>query len=148
MRKTTYTLVFITILASTLFVSCKDTADQKSTELVTKDKGTSVLIKSTLQQKEWEQFKVKTDSVIKNNYVRIAELKIKLKNSKKKTDSVYLKKIELIEDKNQALKTNLDSYTKKTTKNWNVFKKDFSNDLQQFEYSFEQFNAEFKSEDK
>lgn len=147
MRKSNYIIVFITMMATTLFISCKDDARPESTEVVTKDKGTSILIKSTLEQKEWEQFKLKTDSIIKENDLRIAELKIKLKNRKVKNDTLYFKKIKIIEEKNQALKTNLDSFAQKTTKNWSVFKQEFSTDLQQFEKSFDQFATEFANHD-
>ena len=78
-----------------------------------------------------------------SNDTRIAELKLKVENRKKTTDTLYLKKIKVLEEQNLALKTNLSAYEKKTTKNWNTFKTKFNEDLQKFDNAIEQFNSEF-----
>ena len=143
MQKTAYIILFTALLTTTLLVSCKDSVNQPSNEVLTKDKGTSILIESTLEQKEWETFKLKTDSIMNSNDTRIAELKLKVENRKKTTDTLYLKKIKVLEEQNLALKTNLSAYEKKTTKNWNTFKTKFNEDLQKFDNAVEQFNSEF-----
>jgi hypothetical protein len=143
MRKTAYTLLFISLLSTALLVSCKDSVDQKPNEIVTKDNGTSILIKSTLEQKEWESFKLQTDSIMNMNDTRIAGLKLKLEKRKKTADTLYLKKIKLLEDQNLALKTNLDVYEKTTTKDWSTFKKEFNEDLEKFDNAIKQFSTEF-----
>tara|TARA_R110002124_G_scaffold160092_6_gene327268 strand:- start:511 stop:948 length:438 start_codon:yes stop_codon:yes gene_type:complete len=143
MQKTAYIILFTALLTTTLLVSCKDSVNQPSNEVLTKDKGTSILIESTLEQKEWEAFKRKTDSIMNSNDTRIAELKLKVENRKKTTDTLYLKKIKVLEEQNLALKTNLNDYEKKTTKDWNAFKIKFNEDLKKFDSAIEQFNSEF-----
>ena len=44
MQKTAYIILFTALLTTTLLVSCKDRVNQPSNEVLTKDKGTSILI--------------------------------------------------------------------------------------------------------
>ncbi|MBU2061587.1 MAG: hypothetical protein KKH44_07055, partial [Bacteroidetes bacterium] len=106
MKKSIYTLATALLITGTTLVSCKENTENKGeeVEVITNDDGNSLMVKSATQNKEWEAFKVSTDSLINENDMRIAELKVKMNNTSKAADSTYKKKIAQLEERNAAMK--------------------------------------------
>ena len=65
---------------------------------------------------------------IKENEVRIAELKVKMKKPGKILDPLYEKKIEMLEQKNIDLKAKMEAYEKNQS-DWESFKREFNHDM-------------------
>lgn len=100
MKRSIYTLAFALLITGTSLVSCKQTSDESTIETNTEEvEGTSVMVKSTTQNKEWEAFKISTDSTINRNEMRIAELKVRMQDTKKSVDSSYQNKVIQLEEK-------------------------------------------------
>ncbi|NRT14643.1 hypothetical protein HNP99_000987 [Flavobacterium sp. 28A] len=130
MKRAIYTLAFALLITGTTLVSCKQTTEEETIEANTDEsEGTSVMVKSTTQNKEWEAFKISTDSTINRNEMRIAELKVRMKDSKKTIDSSYQNKVIQLEEKNQEMKMKLDNYKNDANENWDSFKTELNYDM-------------------
>jgi hypothetical protein len=73
-------------------------------------------------------FRLESDLKIKNNEVKIAELKLKINKPGTTLDEAYAQKIDSIEFKNDNLKKRMADY-EKTHSDWTKFKRDFNRDL-------------------
>jgi hypothetical protein len=144
MKKTVAKLLLSITLIGTIAQSCKDAPNKETSTPITKDIGTSVMIENTMQKKEWEQFKISIDSTININDIQIAELKIKMQKTKKTADSSAILQIKVLVDKNQAIKTKLNTYVNQTTKNWDTFKIGINHDLKDFAITLNQYTTENK----
>jgi hypothetical protein len=71
------------VLIGTTTQSCKQEPNLQESVSITNDEGTSVMIESSIQKKEWEQFKISIDSTINRNELHIAELKMEMQKTKK-----------------------------------------------------------------
>lgn len=78
--------------------------------------------------KDWETFKSDAEITIRNNEIRIAELRIKLKKEGTMLDPMYEKKIETLEQQNKDLKKRID-YFEKNQSDWETFKREFNHDM-------------------
>ncbi|MFZ4549860.1 MAG: hypothetical protein ACOYN4_20595 [Bacteroidales bacterium] len=78
---------------------------------------------------EWKAFKDESELKIRDNEIRIAELKTKIKKSGKELDAVYEKNIDALEQQNKAMKTRIDVYEKDFTSDWESFKREFNHDM-------------------
>lgn len=131
MKKSIYTLATALLITGTILVSCKENTENKGeeVEVITNDEGNSLMVKSATQNKEWEAFKVNTDSLINKNDMRIAELKVKMNNTGKAADSTYKNKITQLEERNAAMKVKIQSYKDDSSQNWDSFKTEFNHDM-------------------
>ncbi|MBW0179227.1 hypothetical protein [Sediminibacterium sp.] len=77
---------------------------------------------------EWKIFKNNAETTIKNNDIRIAELRVKMTKSGKTMDAVYASKIDAMELQNKNLKSRIDTYDKEKG-NWSAFKTEFGQDM-------------------
>jgi predicted RNase H-like nuclease (RuvC/YqgF family) len=137
MKKTIFTLVVATFIAGTVMISCKpSTKEGKESqdkvevakENVQDAKDSLAVAKKAATDEEWKAFKAQTDSVIKDNDARIAELKLKMKKTGKSIDAKYQKNIEILEQKNKDLKVKMDDYKNDVDSDWQSFKREFKHD--------------------
>ncbi|MDG2431726.1 hypothetical protein [Flavobacterium sp.] len=129
-------------LMSLSFLSCKQDPNRNLKSADSINEGKSILIESNVQKKEWEKFQITLDSTINANDIRIAEFKLKAKQGKKEIDSTTRYHINVLEEKNQIIKSKLNTFTNKTTKDWNNFKTEINQDLKDFEFSIKQFDTD------
>jgi outer membrane murein-binding lipoprotein Lpp len=78
---------------------------------------------------EWQAFKDETDIKIKENELRIAELKVKMKKSGKAIDAIYEKKIDDLEQQNMDMKARVEAYEQTGKTEWEAFKQEFNHDM-------------------
>jgi len=78
--------------------------------------------------KEWEIFKSDAEITIRNNEIRIAELRVKLNKQGTMLDPLYEKKIETLEQQNRDLKKRIEDYEKNNS-DWETFKREFKHDM-------------------
>ena len=77
---------------------------------------------------EWRVFKSDAEIKIKENEVRIGELKVKMKKSGKTFDAMYEKNIIALEQKNKDLRAKISNYESNQS-DWEAFKREFNHDM-------------------
>ena len=128
-------ILFITV---GLLSSCRSPEQQKKAAdaqvvIANNNLDTEIMNANNLAEKaataeELKTFKLESDLKIKNNEVRIAELKLKMNKPGVVPDKVYEKKIDSLELKNKNLKTRMGDY-ERSHSSWTKFKRDFNRDL-------------------
>jgi hypothetical protein len=132
MKKTIITLaVVVSVVSGTLFTACgpatpkeeaaKDQVQQAKDELKDAQKAATA--------EEWQAFKDESEVKIKDNEIRIAELKAKIKKSGKELDALYEKKIEALEQQNKDMKARISAYETNKKSDWESFKREFNHDM-------------------
>ena len=137
MKKSIFTLAIITCIAGTVLISCKpSTNEQKESQEkveIARDnvedaKDSLDVAKKAASEEEWNAFKSSGDSIINVNNLRIAGLKLKMKNTGKSIDVEYQKNIASMEQKNKDLKVKMDTYKNDVSSDWKSFKREFKHD--------------------
>jgi hypothetical protein len=137
MKKSIFTLAIVTGIAGTLIMSCKPaTKEEKESqekvevarENVQDAKDTLAMAKQAATEEEWIAFKKSNDSIIRVNDLRIAALKLKIKNTGNNIDSTYQKKVYVMEVRNKNLKVKMDAYKNDINSDWQSFKREFKHD--------------------
>lgn len=139
MKKTIFTTTIIMVVALTGISSCTSSeqkvenaearvaeAKQNLTNEI-KDSVTAVANAATAD--EWKMFKNDADATIKNNEIKIGNLKMKIKKLNTPRDIVYVNRINALEEQNQSLKNKINAYDNNHS-DWQTFKNDFSHDMQ------------------
>lgn len=153
MKKTILTLaIATTLLSGTIFTGCDSFKQKDTAEYDLKDAKENLmeakLEANTEAQKvatseEWKIFKSETEIKIKENEVRIAELKLKMQEPGKTLDAMKAKKIENLEQKNKDLKMKLDTY-ETSQSDWETFKREFNHDMDEFGQAFKDLTVNNK----
>jgi hypothetical protein len=137
MKKSIFALASIMVFAVTIVTSCKPKTaeEQESQEKVEDAKDNLAAAKDSLSvarreatDEEWIAFKNASDSTIIANDMKIAVLKLKIKNTGNKIDSSYQKSIYVIEQRNKNLKLKMDAYKNDVNSDWQSFKREFKHD--------------------
>ena len=82
----------------------------------------------TVSAENWETFMSESIATIRNNEIRISELKVKMKRPGKTLDVLYEKRINVLEQQNNALNIKIEAY-KENQSDWASFKREFNHDL-------------------
>lgn len=131
-------VVALVILAHAMFTGCQssaskmDSANDKVEEAredlkdAQQDAHAEAVKLATAE--EWTAFKTESDVKIKDNQIRIDELKVKMKKPGQTFDEMYAKSIENLEQKNRDLKTRIGAYETNQS-DWESFKREFNHDM-------------------
>jgi len=92
---------------------------------------------------EWKEFKNDSEIKIRNNEIRIAELKAKMKKPGTTLDPIYEKRIDTLEKKNRELKARVDNY-EKSQSDWETFKREFNHDMDELGQALKDFAVDNK----
>lgn len=142
MRKRISTFVMtITFLAGAIFMGC-ESSDQKiesaqdqvqdaKQNLQTVQNDANLEAQRVANAEEWAAFKNESELIIKNNEVRIAELKRKIKGSRKTLDALYTRKVDTLEQRNRDMEAKIGNY-EKNKNDWESFKREFNHDMDKF----------------
>ena len=134
-------IIVITGLAIT---SCKSNSNNVNEEYYTAQDAKKKIVNSEKEiasaqkdiysdfQKFIKEANTKIGCIEKN----ISELKLKSIEEKKETNEGYLIKIEDLKKSNDVLKTELDNYVHEGNGNWQIFKADFYQNLDELEIAF------------
>lgn len=137
MRQIIFALA-VTVFLTISVVSCKpDTRNgmaledkvQDAKENVQDAKDSLAVARKAATVEEWQAFKNSTDSIINENEVRIAELKLKMKKTGKSIDAKYKENIDVLEQKNKNLKAKTATYKNDRSADWQSFKREFNHDM-------------------
>lgn len=138
MKKTVFTLALSTFMAATVLVSCQDTSKKEeqakdNVEDARRDLDDAKEELSDARQaasaEEWEAFRESTDSTIRQNELRIAQMKANMKTTGKSIDAMYAKKIEELEQKNNNIKLQVQSYKNDRNSDWEAFREEYNRDM-------------------
>lgn len=139
MKKAIFMLALIATFATgTIITSCdsptQNAADAKANvqdakqDLKEAQRDADAAVLKAASAEEWKTFKSESDALIRDNEIRIAELKEKMKKTGKSIDAVYAENIAVLEQKNRDLKTRIDTY-EKSQNGWEAFKVEFNHDM-------------------
>lgn len=131
MKKTILTLVITMFVVTTAFVSCKPATKEEieAKENVQEANEELTEAKRAATAEEWQEFKDDMNEAIKKNDERIAELKLKMKNTGKSIDAEYEENIDALEQKNNDLKFKMEAYKNDANADWESFKREFNHDM-------------------
>jgi small-conductance mechanosensitive channel len=138
LNKSIFILALTTFLAGNVFTSCKSNTDKEedaienvqeakeNLENVTEDINNDAITKAN--DAEWQTYKADANKTIAENEVRIVALKKAMNKAGTTFDETYKKNIEVLEERNEALKTKISNYENNQT-DWASFKREFSSDM-------------------
>ena len=128
----------IAIIAGGIFTGCmsqaqKDEAARTKVENARKDLNEAkveaqVVAQKTATAEEWRLFKNESEIKIKDNEVRIAELKVQLNKPGTILDPLYVKRIDTLEEQNKGMRNRITVYEKNQS-DWESFKREFNRDM-------------------
>ena len=139
MKKIILTLVVATaFLTGTIFTGCQSSSQKEASardnlqeakqDLKDVQKDANEEAQKLANAEEWETFKSDAEIIIRNNEIRIADLRVKLNKEGKILDPMYEKKIETLEQQNKDLKRRIEDY-EKSHSDWETFKREFNHDM-------------------
>jgi hypothetical protein len=132
MKKTIISLVVVTTLISgAIFTGCgPSTPKEEAAKTEVKEAKEDLKdAQKAATAEEWKAFKDESELRIRDNEVRIAELKAKIKKSGKELDVLYEKKIDALEQQNKDMKARIDVYERNNKSDWESFKREFNHDM-------------------
>jgi len=117
MKKVIYPLAIALVLTAAIFTGCNTTPTTPEVEDA-RAKVDSAKLELKAAQKaataeEWEAFKTESETKIRINELSIADFKDRMSASARKSDAIYLEKIDKLEPKNKDMKARIDNYEKK-----------------------------------
>lgn len=145
----------LTILALFIpMISCQSNADkldnaqekvaEEREELAEAKKEANEVAQQVATAEQWQEFKTETERKIKENEIRIADLREKMKKSGKTLDSVYAKNIDDLEQKNKNLRTRMDQYDTQSS-DWERFKREFNHDMDELGQAIKDLTVDNKN---
>jgi predicted nucleic acid-binding Zn-ribbon protein len=132
MKKTILTLIIATaFFTGVIFNGCSPATPKEEAARAKVDDANEELkdARKAATAEEWKAFKDESELKIRDNEIRIAELKTKIKKSGKELDAVYERKIDALEQQNKAMKVKIDVYEKDVKSDWDSFKREFNHDM-------------------
>lgn len=138
MNKLITTFAFAAFITCTFFSGCQS-SDQKvesaqgklqdaAEDLDNIVKENKEAENKAAQAEEWKLFKAESEVRIKNNDLRIAELKAKMNTKGKMHDAFYANRIDELEQQNKHMTMRIDVYEKNHS-DWEAFKQEFNHDM-------------------
>jgi hypothetical protein len=138
MKKIKIALAIITLTAELIFSGCQ-TQTRKIEYAIANGlefnhnsktglKEVSEELKKAVNAQDWMMFKKASEFKIRDNDIRIAELKVKMQRRGKQPDPVYKKKLNNLENVNLEMKKKLEVYVGNKNE-WNSYKREFTYDL-------------------
>ena len=85
---------------------------------------------------DFQKFKKEAEGKIKENQMKITELKAKKSNDSKEVKAKYDKKVFALEKKNNELKSKIKKSSGTKTDMWTSFKREFTHDMEELGHAF------------
>ena len=146
-------VIFLTMTSSLLITSCQSTSEKvddakanvsdakQDLKEAVKDANTEAI--KIADEKEWLAFKEENEIKIKDNEIRVVDLKSKLKTIDRAKDALYSSQIELLEQKNKTMRERMNNYEKNQS-DWESFKREFNHDLDELGKALKDFTINNK----
>ncbi len=153
MKKSLIILAITTIVGGLTISSCKSNSDKKedAVEKVADANEDLKEVKSEVaddavmkaNDAEWQTFKTEANATIASNEARIAELKKAINKPGTTFDAAYSKSIDVMEARNNSLKTKITDYENNQT-DWDSFKREFKSDMNGLSKAFKDLSMNNK----
>ncbi len=153
MKKSIFTLAVTAFIAGTIFTSCDSQAEKKEAaqenvqnakeELNDVQNNANTEAKNQAKDEEWTAFKAETEKKIANNETRITNLKKVNQKTGKTFDTLFEKRIDVLEQRNKELKMRIDFYAK-IREGWESFKREWNHDMDELGVSLNNVKADVK----
>jgi preprotein translocase subunit SecF len=135
MKKLIFKLTLSLFLINAIFIGCETFSEKADST-----KNNVVEAKEEFLA-DIENFKADTADKIEANKQNIEALKARIEYAKKDVKAYSLKKIAILEQKNSEMKVKLDEYKEDGKDNWEIFKAEFSRDMDDLGKSFKNFTV-------
>jgi acetyl-CoA carboxylase carboxyltransferase component len=153
MRKFIYALAIIPIMTGTILTSCqhtagkvenaqdkvqdaKDKVQDASAEVIEAEQELNQALKDSIQQ-----FKKESEEKILANIKSLDEYKAIIANENMETKASFDKILIDLEQKNSDLRKKLDEFKEESQDKWQIFKTEFSHDMDELEKAFQDFTV-------
>ena len=144
MKKTTFSLAIITIMAVTMLTNCQTSANkyEKAQDKVQDAKNELIEAKSDLKKaqqdsyNEYLMFKKESDEKISAHDKNIAEFRARIAKEKMEVQGKYEMQLALLEKKNSDMKKKLVDYKEEGKDQWEMFKTEFNRDMDELGNAF------------
>ncbi|NTV84969.1 MAG: hypothetical protein HGA23_11835 [Bacteroidales bacterium] len=139
MKKIILVLVMVSVfLTGSVLTGCQSSAQKEASardnlqeakqDLKEVQKDANEEAKKLANAEEWNTFKSDAEVTIRNNEIRIADLRVKMAKQGTMLDPMYEKKIEALEQQNRDLRKRIEDY-EKSQSDWETFKREFNHDM-------------------
>jgi len=108
--------------------SARDNLQEAKQDLKEVQKDADEEAQKLANAEEWKTFKSDAEVTIRNNEIRIADLRVKMAKQGTVLDPMYEKKIEALEQQNKDLRKRIEDY-EKSQSDWETFKREFNHDM-------------------
>ncbi len=149
MKKTIFTLVITVFIAGTIFTACVSPSQklENAEENVIDAKNAVIEAQSDLNQAyqdsitEYQQFKIEAENRITANEKSIEELRTKIVSTNDENKVLYQTKLAELQKRNYELKIKLSEYKADEKDQWQEFKTEFKNDIEELGKAFSDFTV-------
>ncbi len=145
--------VVITLISGIAFIGCRSAAKREDAAQVKVQRAQQRLSEiqnstkedelKTVSAENWETFMSEAEVKIKQNEIRISEFKIKMKRPGTTLDVLYEKRINALEQQNDALNIKIEAY-KENQSDWASFKRELNHDLVELGQAFKDLTVSNK----
>jgi hypothetical protein len=137
MSKVKIILTGIILTATVTLFSCNEAAEKNGEIAVAEESKYELVepepkrevVQSDEVEKDYNIFKLETDRMLAENEAKMLALKIKLMTMNADTRTKFQKDLDVINEENEKLKSNIKSFKKGTRENWDIFKTTINKDV-------------------
>lgn len=152
MKKTIFKISVLTALAAgTILTGCqspqekeqdaREDVQEAKQDLNEAKQDANAEAQKAASEAEWKAFRAEAELKIRDNEIRIAELRAKMKESGKVMDKLYEKKIERLEEKNREMRAKMVAYENNQS-DWETFKREFNHDMDEIGQAFKDLTVD------
>ena len=137
MKKTILVLAASTFLFGAILTSCNSPAEKVENAEENLTKANEEMNEANQEYlADIESYKKVTSEKIEANNKSIADFNARIESDKKLAKADYLAKIAALEQKNSDMKKRIDDYQAEGKDKWEIFKAEFSNDMENLGQAF------------
>jgi hypothetical protein len=137
MKKLILTLSVLSFVTASLTMSCTTPAEKVEKAQTKVDKANDALDKvNDAYLADIETYRKGTFEKIVANDLAIKEFRARIESQKSNAKADYVKKITALEQKNTDLKKKMDDYKASNKEKWELFKTEFSHDMEALGQAF------------
>jgi ABC-type nitrate/sulfonate/bicarbonate transport system substrate-binding protein len=137
MKKSIILIAATTLISSVIFTGCNSAHEKVENAEEKVIEANEDLDKANDEYLEDVQaYRITTAEKIKENNLNIAEFKARIAKDKKEAKADYKERIAELEQKNTDMQKRMDDYQVNGKEKWEIFKKEFSHDMDEFGKAF------------
>jgi hypothetical protein len=128
------------VITSSFFAGCNsDPERENSGDAVILEKPFSEVEQRDLDAEDYTNFKSSAEQNIRENESLISKLRERIKTQRPERQDEFRRRIDTLEVRNNELRSKLLQYRETTKEEWEAFKREFKNDIEQLGRAVENF---------